>query len=201
MTMRALAAVAAVFMLGGAAAPPGPADREAVAVFAGGCFWSMEKAFDQVAGVTSTTSGFAGGTTKAPTYAQVSAGGTGHVEAVRVAYDPTKVTYAGLLDAYWHNVDPLTADAQFCDHGAQYATAVFVSTPAERKLAEATKAALAKRFGKPVVTRIEPAGPFWPAEEAHQDFHVRHPVRYNAYRSGCGRDQRLEALWGKAAVH
>lgn len=182
------------------AAPPPPA-KEAVATFAGGCFWCMEPPFDKLPGVKSTTSGYTGGTVKQPTYEQVSGGGTGHAEAVRVVYDPTKVTYAKLLDVFWHNVDPLTPDAQFCDHGPQYRSAVFYHDAAQRKLAEDTKRAHATRFGKPVVTEVVPAAVFWPAEAYHQDYYVKNPTKYKFYRWNCGRDQRLEAVWGDAAGH
>lgn len=182
---------------------PSPPPGQAVAIFAGGCFWCMEGPFDDVAGVISTTSGYAGGTKDAPTYEEVSAGGTGHAESVRVVYDPKKVTYEQLLEVYWHNVDPLTADAQFCDHGHQYRTAIFTQDVAQKTAAEASKKALdsSHRFKQPIVTEITPAGKFWPAEDYHQDFYVKNPLRYRFYRAGCGRDARLRELWGEAAGH
>jgi peptide-methionine (S)-S-oxide reductase len=186
----------------GQPAPPPPPGL-AVAVFAGGCFWCMEGPFDEVAGVLSTTSGYAGGTKEAPTYEEVSAGWTGHAESVRVVYDPKKVTYEQLLEIYWHNVDPLTADAQFCDHGHQYRTAIFTQDEAQKAAAEASKKALdaSHRFKQPIVTEITPAGKFWPAEDYHQDFYVKNPLRYRFYRAGCGRDPRLRELWGDQAGH
>lgn len=171
----------------------------ASATFAGGCFWSMEKAFEAVPGVVSATSGFSGGTVKDPSYDLVVGGATGHAEAVRVVYDPGKVTYATLLDQYWRHIDPFAVDAQFCDHGPQYRTVVFTHDAAQRELAEATKAAVAKRFGKPVATAIEPAGAFFPAEPYHQDFARLNPMRYEAYRIGCRRDASLRAIWGDEA--
>ena len=179
------------------AASPAPArPAEAVATFAGGCFWCLEPPFDKLAGVKSTTSGYTGGRVKHPTYAQVSAGGTGHAEAVRVVYDPARISYTKLLDVFWHNIDPLTAGAQFCDKGDQYRSAVFYHDPAQRKAAEATKQALAKRFGRPIATEIVPSAPFYAAEDYHQDYYLKNPTKYKFYRWNCGRDQRLEMLWG-----
>ena len=167
------------------------------ATFAGGCFWCMEPPYDKLDGVISTTSGYIGGTTKNPTYEEVSAGGTGHAEAVQVVWDPSKITYAKLLEVFWRNVDPLTANAQFCDHGDQYRTAIFVHDAEQKRLAEETKAQVQKKFlEKKVVTQIVQAGTFYPAEEYHQDYYVKNPVRYKFYRSGCGRDRRLAQLWG-----
>jgi peptide-methionine (S)-S-oxide reductase len=178
-------------------APPG----SAVATFAGGCFWCMEEPFDKLPGVLATTSGYAGGPKKYPTYEEVSAGITGHAEVVQVLYDPTKVTYEKLLDVFWHNIDPTVKDRQFCDAGTQYRTAIFVHTDDQRRAAEASKAALeqSKPFKDAIVTPVVAAGPFWPAEEYHQDYYQKNPVRYNYYRTGCGRDARLKQLWGKAA--
>ncbi|MCB9762723.1 MAG: peptide-methionine (S)-S-oxide reductase MsrA [Alphaproteobacteria bacterium] len=181
-------------------APP-PDKGQAVAVFAGGCFWCMEKPFDKVPGVLSTTSGYTGGPEVAPTYQQVSYHQTGHYEAIRVVYDPSKVDYGHLLEVFWHNVDPTQADGQFCDRGLQYRTAIFTSDPEEKKSAEASKAAVAKELGQPVVTEILPAAPFWEAEDYHQDFYQKNPAHYTRYRTGCGRDARLEALWGDKAGH
>ncbi len=176
---------------------------DGVAIFAGGCFWCMEPPFDALGGVLSTTSGYTGGTVDDPTYEQVSAGGTGHAEAIRVEYDPTKVTYRELLDVFWHNVDPTDAGGQFCDRGSQYRSAIFVLDADQRAAAEASKRALEARkpFDAPIVTQIVDAGTFWPAEAYHQDYSEKNPLRYRYYRWGCGRDARLEALWGDAAAH
>ena len=159
----------------------------------------MEKAFEAVPGVVSATSGFSGGTVKNPSYDLVVGGATGHAETVQVVYDPAKVTYAKLLDEYWHHIDPFAVDAQFCDHGPQYRSVVFTHDAAQREAAEATKAAVAKRFGKPVATAIEPAGAFYAAEPYHQDFARLNPMRYTSYRIGCGRDASLRAIWGDEA--
>jgi peptide-methionine (S)-S-oxide reductase len=178
-------------------AGPGPT---AVATFAGGCFWCMEPPFDKLPGVISTTSGYTGGQKANPTYEEVSSGTTGHAEAVQVKYDPTKISYEKLLDVFWHNVDPTVKDRQFCDRGSQYRTGIFVHDDAQRRAAEASKAALdrTKPFKAPIVTEIVPASQFWPAEEYHQDYYVKNPVRYKYYRAGCGRDARLKELWGAA---
>jgi len=179
----------------------GGADAQelAKATFAGGCFWCMEPPFDALDGVVSTTSGYTGGHTANPTYEQVSAGKTGHAEAVEIVYDPRKVTYARLLEVFWRNIDPLTANAQFCDTGSQYRSAIFVHDATQRKLAEASKDAAAQRLQKPIVTEITAASQFWPAEEYHQDYYKKNPIRYKFYRSSCGRDRRLEAIWGPDA--
>ena len=183
-------------------AQPTPDGRKlAKASFAGGCFWCMEPPFDKIEGVVSTTSGYTGGRQRNPTYEEVSAGGTGHAESVEVLFDPARVSYEKLLQVFWHNVDPLTPDAQFCDHGNQYRTAVFYHGEEQRRLAEASKAEVAKRLGRPVVTQIVPASQFYPAEEYHQDYYEKNPVRYKLYRFNCGRDRRLEQLWGQAAGH
>lgn len=176
----------------GAAAP-------AKAYFAGGCFWCMEEAFEAVEGVTGVVSGYMGGTVPHPTYELVSAGQTGHAESVEVSYDPAKVNYQELLDVFWRNVDPITPNAQFCDQGSQYRSAVFYRTEEERRLAEASKVAIeqSKRFSRPIVTQITRASTFFPAEDYHQDFYKKNPIRYKYYKFGCGRAQRLEALWGK----
>jgi peptide-methionine (S)-S-oxide reductase len=176
----------------------GAADAQemAKATFAGGCFWCMEPPFDALDGVVSTTSGYTGGHTANPTYEQVSAGKTGHAEAVEIVYDPRKVTYARLLEVFWRNIDPLTANAQFCDTGNQYRAGIFVHDATQRKLAEASKDAAAQRLQKPIVTEITAASQFWPAEEYHQDYYKKNPIRYKFYRSSCGRDRRLEAIWG-----
>jgi peptide-methionine (S)-S-oxide reductase len=174
-----------------------------IAIFAGGCFWCMEPPFDAIPGVISTTSGYTGGHTKNPTYEEVSSGRTGHAESVQVVYDPKKVSYQKLLDVYWHNIDPTTANAQFCDHGTQYRSAIFYRNDEQRKLAEASKRALehSKRFKEPIVTEITAASTFYPAEDYHQDYYKKNPLRYKFYRASCGRDDRLEQLWGKAAKH
>jgi peptide-methionine (S)-S-oxide reductase len=174
----------------------------AEATFAGGCFWSMELPFDALQGVVSTTAGYTGGHVPDPTYEEVSRGDTGHVEAVRVEYDPRRVTYVALLDTFWHNVDPLTAGGQFCDVGPQYRSAIFVHDEAQRQLAEASKARLEAtgRFAQPLVTAVLPAGPFYPAEAEHQDYARKHPLAYGFYRKECGRDARLRELWGREAV-
>ncbi|MDH5208509.1 MAG: peptide-methionine (S)-S-oxide reductase MsrA [Burkholderiaceae bacterium] len=173
----------------------------AVATFAGGCFWCMEPPFDKLDGVISTTSGYIGGTLPNPTYEQVSAGRTGHAEAVQVAYDPSRVTYEKLLDVFWHNVDPTVRDRQFCDVGSQYRTGIFVHNAEQRRLAEASKAALerTKPFKGSIVTEVVDAGTFYPAEEYHQDYYQKNPVRYRYYRAGCGRDARLREVWGDRA--
>jgi peptide-methionine (S)-S-oxide reductase len=170
------------------------------ATFAGGCFWCMEPPFDHLEGVISTTSGYTGGQSKNPTYEEVSSGGTGHAESVQVVFDPTKITYAQLLDVFWHNVDPLTPNAQFCDHGRQYRTAIFYHNEEQKRLAEASKQALEQsgRFTQPIVTEIVPAGEFYQAEDYHQDYYQKNPIRYKFYRYNCGRDQILEKLWGKS---
>jgi peptide-methionine (S)-S-oxide reductase len=179
---------------------PAPAATTAVATFAGGCFWCMEPPYDAQEGVISTTSGYMGGARKNPTYEQVSAGGTGHAEVVQVLYDPAKVSYEKLLDIYWRNVDPTVTNRQFCDVGEQYRTAIFVHTDEQRRIADASKAALekSKPFKEPIVTPVVAAGEFWPAEEYHQDYYRKNPVRYTYYRTGCGRDARLKQLWGSA---
>ncbi|MEP6801588.1 MAG: peptide-methionine (S)-S-oxide reductase MsrA [Acidobacteriota bacterium] len=177
-----------------AAAGPGPAK----AVFAGGCFWCEETAFEGVPGVLSVTSGYTGGQKKNPTYEEVSSGGTGHAESVEVAYDPARISYEKLLEIFWHNVDPLQANAQFCDHGSQYRSAIFYADEAQHHAAEESKRKLEEepRFKGKIVTQIVAASTFYPAEEYHQDFYKKSPVRYHQYREGCGRDARLKQLWG-----
>jgi peptide-methionine (S)-S-oxide reductase len=175
--------------------------RAAKATFAGGCFWCMEAPFDKLDGVLSVTVGYTGGNTKNPNYEQVSGGGTGHAEAVRIEYDPARISFAKLLDVFWRNVDPLTKNAQFCDHGSQYRSAIFYHDPEQKALAEASKRGLedSKRFASPIVTEIAPASEFYRAEEYHQQFYRKNPVRYKVYRYGCGRDRRLQQLWGAEA--
>ena len=168
------------------------------ATFAGGCFWCMEPPFDELDGVVSTTSGYTGGHTKNPVYDEVSSGGTGHAEAVEILYDPKKIRYARLLEVFWRNVDPTTANRQFCDRGNQYRTEIFYHNADQKRLAEESRARLerTKTFDGPIVTKITPASDFYPAEEYHQDFYKKNPVRYKFYRYNCGRDQRLKELWG-----
>jgi peptide-methionine (S)-S-oxide reductase len=198
--------LAGAFLLRVPAAPaadaPQSGDR-AIATFAGGCFWCMQPPFENLDGVVSTTVGYTGGKTKNPTYEQVSSGVTGHAESVEIVYDPRKISYEKLLDVFWHNVDPLTADAQFCDHGDQYRSAIFYHDEAQKQQALASKQKLidAKRFAQPIVTQIVPATEFYPAEEYHQKYHEKNPVRYRYYRWGCGRDKRLTELWGDDAGH
>jgi peptide-methionine (S)-S-oxide reductase len=171
------------------------------ATFAGGCFWCMEPPFEALPGVVSVTAGYTGGRIPKPTYEQVSDGGTGHAESVNVVYDPSKVSYEKLLDVFWHNVDPVTKGGQFCDRGDQYRTAIFTHGPEQKKLAEASRDAL-QASGKlpgPIVTQIVDAGPFYPAEDYHQDYYKKNPVRYGFYRGNCGRDARLKQLWGAEA--
>ena len=174
-----------------------PPAGQAVATFAGGCFWCTESDFDHVPGVISTTSGYTGGMIVNPSYEQVSAGRTGHAEAVEVVYDPRKVSYEKLLAYYWRTIDPTVKDAQFCDHGNQYRTAIFVHNDEERKLAEASKKKVEAELKQPVYTEIVQAGQFYAAEDYHQDFYLKNPTKYKFYRWNCGRDQRLEQLWGK----
>ena len=175
--------------------------RVETAIFAGGCFWCVESDFDHVDGVLTTTSGFTGGDVANPSYEQVSRGGTGHLEAVRVTFDPAVVSYSKLLDAYWHSVDPTDNGGQFCDRGQQYHTAIFYLNDEQKKLAEQSKAKLQKTkpFAAPIVTEIRPAKAFYPAEEYHQNYYKKNPIRYNYYRFSCGRDRRVEDLWGAPA--
>jgi peptide-methionine (S)-S-oxide reductase len=200
------AAIAFGASLSGAQQSPVPAPaggEQALAVFAGGCFWCMEPPFDRLDGVLSTISGYTGGSKADPTYHEVSGGSTGHAEAVPIAYDPAKVSYQELLDVFWHNVDPLDAGGQFCDRGSQYRTAIFAENAEQRRLAEASKEALAEsgRFEQPIATEIVDASTFYPAEDYHQNYYMTNPVRYKFYRWNCGRDQRLTQLWGEAPSH
>src|SRR5262245_54518183 len=158
------------------------------AYFAGGCFWCMEEAFEKVEGVFSASSGYMGGTVPNPSYEAVSAGRTGHAESIEVVYDPTKVSYEKLLDAFWHNVDPITPNAQFCDHGSQYRSAIFFQTDEEKRASDSSKKTIeqSKRFKEPIVTQIVMASQFYPAEEYHQDFYKKNPVRYKFYKYNCG---------------
>ena len=202
-----LAAAIALASAGALAQQDGPTMQpktgQAVATFAGGCFWCMEPPYDKLEGVLSTTSGYTGGTKVDPTYQEVSAGGTGHAEAVQVTYDPSQVSYQELLEVFWRNVDPLDAGGQFCDRGDQYRTAIFVQDEEQRRLAEQSKHALedSERFDQPIVTEIVDAGPFYPAEDYHQNYYEKDPFWYKLYRWNCGRDQRLTDLWGEQATH
>ncbi len=179
-------------------AAPKAAEGQAIATFAGGCFWCVESDFDKIDGVVSTTSGFMGGSTPNPSYKQVTGGGTGHLEVVQIVFDPAKVSYQKLLDVFWRTVDPYDAGGQFCDRGEIYATAIFAHGDEQLKLAEASKQALVQNGPKGVIaTTIRAAGPFTPAEEYHQEYYKKNPVQYSYYRYRCGRDARIEALWGK----
>jgi len=188
---------------GAASAAPPDSSGFAKATFAGGCFWCMEKPFDEIPGVVSTTSGYTGGQNKNPTYEQVSSGMTGHAEAVQVVFDPKKVSYERLLQVFWHNIDPTTANGQFCDRGRQYRPAIFVHDETQRQLAETSKKEIedSGRIKQKIVVEIVPATEFYPAEEYHQDFYKKSQMRYQQYRMGCGRDRRLKELWGDAAGH
>ena len=192
---------AALFILLAASAraadtSPNNPDKLATAIFAGGCFWCMEKDFEKLPGVVSVESGYTGGRTANPSYAQVGAGNTGHTEAVRVSYDPKIVSYAGLLDHFWRNIDPTVKDRQFCDIGSQYRSALYWQNENERQLAEKSRQVLldSKRFTV-IYTELAPASTFWPAEEYHQDYYKKNPLRYAYYRTGCGRDARLAEVW------
>ena len=175
----------------------------AVATFAGGCFWCLEPPFDALDGVLSTVSGYTGGHVIDPTYKQVSAGGTGHAEAIQVRYDPAKISYDELLDVFWRNIDPTTKDRQFCDRGSQYRSAIFYHDEAQRAAAERSRTELerTKPFAGEIVTEIVAVDTFYPAEEYHQDYYLKNPLRYRYYRFGCGRDARLKELWGRAPAH
>jgi peptide-methionine (S)-S-oxide reductase len=178
---------------------PPPSAGLKTAAFAGGCFWCMVHPFEELPGVSAVVSGYTGGTTVSPSYHQVSAGGTGHREAVQVTYDPKRVSYGRLLYVYWRNVDPFDAGGQFCDRGSQYTAAIFAADDEQRALAEESKRVLEQRFGRPIATPILPAEPFYRAEEYHQDYFKKNPVRYRYYRLGCGRDARLDQVWAKEA--
>ena len=199
--LQCLLALLCCMLLGPAHAqqkvPPG----YEIATFAGGCFWCMEPPYDEIPGVNSTTSGYIGGQKKNPTYEEVSSGRTGHTEAVQVVYDPKKVTYQQLLDIFWPNIDPTTPNAQFCDHGSQYRSGIFYHNEEQMRLALASrdKVERTKRFREPIVTEISKATTFYVAEDYHQDYYKKNPLRYKFYRTNCGRDQRLEQLWGKPA--
>jgi peptide-methionine (S)-S-oxide reductase len=185
----------------GSRAAEAPPPGRAVAIFAGGCFWCMEAPFDELEGVDSTTSGYTGGRTESPSYDEVSSGGTGHAEAIRIVYDPARITYERLLDVFWHNIDPTQDDGQFCDHGTQYRSEIFVLDADQRRAAEASRARVAEQLDEEIVTAITDASTFWIAEDYHQDYYRTNPVRYTMYRTGCGRDRRLEQIWGESAAH
>jgi len=184
-----------------APAPGAAAGQLQKATFAGGCFWCMEHPFDELPGVVSVTSGYTGGQKKNPTYEEVSAGGTGHAESVQVVYDPAKIGYAKLLERYWHNIDPTAKDRQFCDTGHQYRSAIFYHTEEQHRLALQSKQALeqSKPFKGSIVTEVVPASEFYPAEDYHQHYYKKNPIRYKYYRTRCGRDNRLKELWGDRA--
>jgi peptide-methionine (S)-S-oxide reductase len=180
-------------------APTSASGESAAAVFAGGCFWCTESDFDKVPGVLSTTSGYTGGRVENPTYEQVSGGNTGHIESVRVVYDPRRVGYSALVEHFFHTIDPLDGGGQFCDRGSQYRSAIFVASEQERQIAEGIKAKLAKVLRKQIATEILPAAHFYPAEDYHQDYYKKNPIRYRFYRGNCGRDGRVEKVWGESA--
>jgi peptide-methionine (S)-S-oxide reductase len=198
--LPALALAAGISAAVAQTAPPATPAKTAIATFAGGCFWCVEEAFDKVPGVISTVSGYTGGTVPNPTYEQVSgAKNTGHAEAVRVTYDPSKVTYQQLVDWFWRNIDPTQPNGQFCDTGSPYRSGIFYHDEEQKKIAEASKRALeaSGRLKGPIVTEITAAGPFYNAEDYHQDYYKKNPQRYHFYKYGCGRAQRLEQIWGK----
>lgn len=188
----------ALMVAGAGTAPAAPSPSPATAIFAGGCFWCMEPPFDGLDGVVSTTSGYTGGHVPNPGYEAVSSGRTGHAEAVRIEYDPEKISYEQLLDVFWRNIDPTDPDGQFCDRGSQYRAQIFYQDEGQRAAAERSRAALVANtpFARPVITEIVPATKFYSAEEYHQDYYLKNPLRYKFYRHRCGRDERLEALWG-----
>jgi len=194
----------AVLVIGGLMGIPGSfADEsppQAKATFAGGCFWCMEEEFEKVEGVVSAISGYAGGQVENPTYEQVSAGGTGHTESIEITYDPSKVTYKQLLDVFWRNIDPTTPNAQFCDHGNQYRSAIFYHDEKQKQLVEESLQTVnqTKSFPQAIVTEVGPATEFYLAEEYHQDFYKKNPIRYKFYKWNCGRAQRLKQLWGES---
>lgn len=212
--MRLLVALVALVSLSHCGPPPQsaaalrpPDETQAIeagletAYFAGGCFWCMERPFEQLDGVGAVVSGYIDGRVDDPTYRQVSRGSSGHAEAIRVVYDPATITYAQLLEVFWHNVDPADEGGQFCDRGSQYRTGIFVRNEEERAQAEASKRSAEQELGQRIVTPITDATYFYDAEVSHQDFYRMNPARYNSYRSACGRDRRLRELWGAAAAH
>jgi methionine-S-sulfoxide reductase len=204
LSVLAAAVLILTWVTGGDSAPLEPIDKSdsgewATATFAGGCFWCMEPPFDKLEGVHETISGYTGGRIANPSYEQVSSGGTGHVEALQIRYDPEKVSYSKLLEVFWRNVNPTDPNGQFCDRGSQYVTAIFYHTEEQKQLAEESKRRLEESgvLPKPVVTRIRPASAFYAAEDYHQDYYKKNPLRYKFYRTGCGRDSVLEDLWDK----
>jgi len=198
-SLRSWFGLAIMLMMISPVAAGAQAAKTETAIFAGGCFWCMEHPFDVLEGVISTTSGYTGGHKKNPTYEEVSAGGTGHAESMQVLYDPDKVSYEKLLDVFWHNIDPTTANRQFCDVGNQYRPAIFYNSEKQKLAAQASleKLKKSKPFPGDIVVEITPASTFYPAEEYHQNFYLKNPLRYKFYRYNCGRDQRLEQLWGE----
>ncbi len=200
MSLRSLAVVSLLTLGAAAAVPASRAAERATATFAGGCFWCMESPFERLPGVHSVTSGYSGGRKQNPTYEEVSAGVTGHAESVQVVYDPARVSYEQLVEVFWHNIDPLQANGQFCDHGTQYRAAIYYHDEAQKAAALASRKKLeaSGRFKQPIVTELTAFSAFYPAEEYHQDFYKKNPARYATYRAGCGRDRRLEQLWGDA---
>ncbi|HZS38138.1 MAG TPA: peptide-methionine (S)-S-oxide reductase MsrA [Polyangia bacterium] len=194
MLVSAVAVGTLLFAAGARAAERGEA------IFAGGCFWCEETAFEGVPGVSAVISGYTGGTRKNPTYEEVSSGSTGHAESVHVIFDPAKISYAKLLEIFWHSVDPVSAGGQFCDRGNQYRSVIFYLDESQKKAAEESKAIVEKQLKQPIATEITKAGEFYPAEEYHQDFFKKNPVRYSSYRLGCGRDRRLREIWGDKAI-
>ncbi|HBP42471.1 MAG: peptide-methionine (S)-S-oxide reductase MsrA [Vreelandella alkaliphila] len=188
-----------VIAAAGLASTPLHAQSNAEATFAGGCFWCMEPPYDKQPGVSATISGYMGGELENPTYEQISRGGTGHVEVVQITYDDSKISYEQLLEIFWRNIDPFAVDRQFCDSGDQYRSAIFYHSDEQRELAEASKAEMEARFDQAIATEIAPASEFWEAEEYHQDYYEKNPLRYRFYRLSCGRDNRLEEVWGEEA--
>ena len=196
--LATLAAIGMTVSVSNAIAQVAPPKTE-IATFAGGCFWCIESDFDRVPGVLATVSGYTGGKTDNPTYREVSRGDTGHHEALQITYDPLKISYAQLLTVFWHSVDPVDSGGQFCDRGEPYQTAVFVHNDEQRKLAEASRAQAMKDLGQKIFTPVETAAKFYSAEEYHQDYHNKKPLRYKYYRWNCGRNQKVEELWGDKA--
>ncbi|WP_355661539.1 peptide-methionine (S)-S-oxide reductase MsrA [Halomonas salifodinae] len=197
--MRSLPVLLLLPLIFGVAQAQERPQERAQAVFAGGCFWCVEEAFDPVEGVLSTTSGFSGGRVESPSYQQVVAGGTGHAEVVKVEYDPERVDYADLLHVFWRNIDPFAVNRQFCDAGEPYRSALFPMDAEQRALAEASLAAVAERFDAPIATEISDFEAFYPAEEYHQNYYQKNPLRYRFYKSACGREERLAEIWGEEA--
>lgn len=197
-TIAVALAIAVSAVTGPATSQTNATQSPATAIFAAGCFWCVEEAFDKIDGVLTTTSGYTGGRTKNPSYETVSSGGTGHTEALQVTYDPSRVSYDTLLQTFWQNVDAVDGGGQFCDRGDQYRPAIFFHSDEQQQQAEASKARIATQLGTGVAVPIVSAGAFYKAEDYHQDYYKKNPVRYKFYKWNCGRAQRLEALWGKA---